>query len=64
MAVNFKVNGVLTRYPSGSTISDVVARLAVMSRTVQVSRNGQEVPVPDFASIVLSEDDQVDVHFP
>lgn len=63
MAVNVKVNGVLCGYPEGSTVSDVVARLAVMSRHVQVKHNEQPVPVVEFARVVLSDDDALDVNF-
>ncbi|TAN30842.1 MAG: hypothetical protein EPN31_01725 [Castellaniella sp.] len=63
MATNIKVNGVLVGYPAGSTISDVVARLAVMSRSVVVRYNDRTVPIPEFARVVLSEDDMVDVRF-
>lgn len=63
MATNIKVNGVLTSYPAGSTISDVVARLAVMSRSVVVKHNDHAVPIQEFARVILSEDDTVDVQF-
>jgi sulfur carrier protein ThiS len=63
MATNINVNGVLVGYPAGSTISDVVARLAVMSRSVVVRHNDRAVPIPEFAHVVLSEDDTVDVRF-
>ena len=64
MAINIKVNGVLTGYPAGSTIGDVVARLAMMSRRVEVKFNQQAVPHREFAAIILSENDCVDVRFP
>lgn len=63
MATNIRVNGVLTGYPAGSTISDVVARLAVMSRSVVVKHNDHAVPIREFARIILSEDDAVEVQF-
>lgn len=63
MAVNIKVNGVLCGYPEGSTISDVVARLALMSRHVQVRHNDQPVAIGEFAHVVLSDDDALDVKF-
>lgn len=64
MAVNIKVNGILYGYPAGSTISDVVARLALMSRRIEVRHNEQPVPTREFAAIVLAENDSVDVAFP
>lgn len=63
MATNINVNGVLVGYPAGSTISDVVARLAVMSRSVAVKHNDRAVPIQEFAHVILSEDDTVDVQF-
>lgn len=63
MAMNVKVNGVLVGYPAGSTVSDIVARLAVMSRRVEVRHNGQAVPLHEFARTLLSENDAVDVKF-
>lgn len=61
MAVNIRINGVLTGYPEGSTVSDVVARLALMSRRVAVTCNGKAVPIPKFASTLLSDDDALEV---
>jgi thiamine biosynthesis protein ThiS len=62
MAVSIiRVNGVLYAYPAGSTISDVVAQLEVMSRRVEVVHNGRAVPIDEFASILLSEGDTVEV---
>lgn len=63
MAVNIKLNGTLVGYPEGSTVSDIVARLAVMSPRVQVHHNGQAVALHNFAYTVLAEDDVVDVKF-
>jgi thiamine biosynthesis protein ThiS len=62
MAVSIiRVNGVLYAYPAGSTISDVVAQLEVMSRRVEVVHNGRAVPIDEFAGILLSEGDTVEV---
>jgi len=55
------VNGSREQLPPGTTVSELVERMALAGRRVAVERNGEIVPRSAHPQVVLADGDRVEV---
>jgi sulfur carrier protein len=59
--VAVRVNGAEEALPAGSTLAEVVARIARTERGVAVARNGEVVPRSAWHTVVVQSGDVLEV---
>jgi sulfur carrier protein len=60
-SLRISVNGEPRTMPAGTTVADLVARMAATGKRIAVERNGEIVPRSRHASTPLQEGDQLEI---
>lgn len=59
--ISLSVNGEARQLPASSTVSDLLAQLALVGKRVAVERNGEIVPKSLHASTQLQDQDRLEI---
>jgi sulfur carrier protein len=59
--VNIILNGDLFEIGEGSTLDDLVERLALQQKRIAIECNSEIIPRSEFGSVTLSADDKVEI---
>lgn len=59
--ISLSVNGEARQLPASSTVSDLLAQVALVGKRVAVERNGEIVPKSLHASTQLQDQDRLEI---